>query len=254
MSTTSFTNPVSKDEFNGFWIPHHNAKVMKRGLEENRAPFLPNESGVIKAEPVYNVATGYCLPANRLIPVQFAKMENNYTSNMVATRTTIGSMKNAIKENEKGIFYNFKDEQGEIHVASLFFAEQTQNPEDFINKGSEKIKQMDNLKDISMVIASSEPREYLGTYIAACKSGMKLSVDPQIAEEFKTKIMPNLENDIKSPEDRNKDIPTLSNILFEADKRSTEILKTLSQENNQSKNISKPVEKVQKRDDMEMCF
>ena len=49
---------------------------------------------------------------------------------------------------------------------------------------------MDNLKDVSMVIASSEPKEYLGTYMAACKSGMKLSVDPQNAEEFKAKLMP----------------------------------------------------------------
>ena len=251
MSTTSFTNPVSKDEFNGFWIPHHNAKVMKRGLEENRAPFLPNESGVIKAEPVYNVATGYCLPANRLIPVQFAKMENNYTSNMVATRTTIGSMENAIKENEKGIFYNFKDEQGEIHVASLFFPEQTQNPEGIINASKDKIQQMDNLKDVSMVIASSEPKEYLGTYIAACRSGMKLSVDPQIAEEFKGKIMPTLENDIRDPEKRDKEMPTLSNILFEAEKRGADICRTLAAENKQS---VAPKQEKKHSQDMEMCF
>ena len=76
-------------------------------------------------------------------------------------------MGNSIKENEKGVFYNFKDEQGEIHVASLFFPEQTQNPEGIINASKDKIQQMDNLKDVSMVIASSEPKEYLGTYIAA---------------------------------------------------------------------------------------
>ena len=103
-NTNPLENPVSKQEFNGYWIPRHNAKVMKQGLEENKAPFLPDSTGNIKAEPIYNMATGYCLPANRLIPVQFAKMQNGYNSNVVATRTTLGGMENSIKENEKGVF------------------------------------------------------------------------------------------------------------------------------------------------------
>ncbi len=243
-----FKKPVSKDEFNGFWIPHHNAKVMKRGLEENKAPFLPDASGNIKAEPIYNAASGYCLPASRLIPVQFAKMENGYNSNIVIPRSTVTALKNSIKENEKGVFYNFKNEQGEIHVASLFFPEQTQNPDDAINATKDKIQQIDNLKDVSMIIASSEPKEYLGSYIAACRSGIKLSVDPQIAEEFKSKIMPALENDIRDPEKRDKNLPTLSNILFEADKRGSEICKTLAAESSQS------VAPKQKKTEMEMCF
>ena len=107
---------------------------------------------------------------------------------------------------------------------------------------------MDNLKDVSMVIASSEPKEYLGTYIAAWRSGMKLSVDPQIAEEFKSKIMPTLENDIRDPEKRDKNLPTLSNILFEADKRGSEICRTLAAENTQSATPK------QKKPEMEMCF
>ena len=147
--------------------------------------------GYTKVDPIYNnAASGYRLPVGRLIPVQFAKMENSYESNVAATRTSIGAMENTLKENKKGVFYNFKDETGEIHTVSLFFSEQTQNPEGIINASKDKIQQMDNLKDVSMVIASSEPKEYLGTYMAACKSGMKLSVDPQIAEEFKAKLMP----------------------------------------------------------------
>ena len=113
-------------------------------------------------------------------------------------------MENGIKENEKGVFYNFKDEQGEIHTSSLFFAEQTQNPDALIAASKDKIQQKTNLKDYSMVIASSEPKEYLGTYMAACGSGMKLSVDPQIAEEFKKKLMPTLENDLKNRKSETK--------------------------------------------------
>lgn len=93
LNSTKINLEIEKfqDEFNGFWIPHHNAKVMKRGFEENKAPFLPDASGNIKAEPIYNGASGYCLPANRLIPVQFAKMENGYNSNIVFPRSTVGA-------------------------------------------------------------------------------------------------------------------------------------------------------------------
>lgn len=252
-NTNPLENPVSKQEFNGYWIPRHNAKVMKQGLEENKAPFLPDSTGVIKAEPIYNMATGYCLPANRLIPVQFAKMQNGFNSNIVATRTTLSGLENGIKENEKGVFYNFKDEQGEIHTSSLFFAEQTQNPEALIAASKDKIQQKTNLKDVSMVIASSEPKEYLGTYMAACRSGMKLSVDPQIAEEFKSKLMPTLENDLKKQEERNKELPTLSNLLFDADKRATEITRTLSQSQAPEQNLA-PKQPKKQTQDMEMCF
>lgn len=107
---------------------------------------------------------------------------------------------------------------------------------------------MDNLKDVSMVIATSEPKEYLGTYIAACRSGMKLSVDPQIAKEFKEEIMPTLENDIRDPDKRNITMPTLSNISFEADKRGAEICRTLAAENGQT------VAPEKKQPKKEMCF
>ena len=99
-------------------------------------------------------------------------------------------MENTLKENKKGVFYNFKDETGEIHTVSLFFPEQTQDPQSMLNAIRDKIMPASSLKDVSMVIASSELKEYIGTYMAACKSGMKLSVDPQIAEEFKAKLMP----------------------------------------------------------------
>ena len=74
---------------------------MKRGLEENKAPFLSNASENIKVEPINKVATGYCFPGGRLIPAQFAKMKSGYSSNIVAPRTTIGALENGIKENEK---------------------------------------------------------------------------------------------------------------------------------------------------------
>ena len=251
-----FETPVAKKEFNGFWIPSHNAKVFKEGLENNKAPFLPDQNGKIKAEPIYNAATGYSLPANRLIPVQFAKLNKGYESNVVAYRTSINGMDNYIREGEKGVFYNFKDEKdGTIHTSSLFFAEQTENPEVFMRISSEKIKQMDNLKDYSMVIGSSEPKEYLGSYLAACKAGFNISVDPALASEFKANILPTLENDMKKIEEKNKELPSLGNILFEADKRSSEILKSLVQSKEVTQEQEKPKPKqTRKQNDNEYCF
>ena len=227
---------VTKSEFNGYWIPRYNAKVMKAGLENNKAPFLPDANGNINAEAVFNFTTHYCLPLNRLIPVQFKKMEEGFKSNIVGTRTTIDSLNISIKENEKGVFYNFKDETGEIHTSSLFFAEQTTNPELMIKEGNEKISLTGDFKDSSMVIATFEPKEYLGTYMAACRSGMKLSVEPQIAEEFKKNLMPVLENELKKSEDKDKSLPSLQELLFEADRRGSEILKVLSTEQNLQQN------------------
>lgn len=253
MSTENTTNssnePVSSKEFSGYWIPRHNAKVMKEGIDNNSAPFLPDERGNIRAEPIYNMATGYCLPGGRLIPAQFAKQKNNFNSNVVSTRTTITSLDNSIKEGEKGLFYNFKDEQGEIHTSSLFFAEQTQNPDAFLEAAKEKIRPRDNLKDYSMVIASGKPVEYLGSYLAACRSGMNLSVSPEIAEQFKQNIMPHLNNDLKNISEKDKSIESVSNILYNADRRATEICKTLSSEQSQS---AAPAKK--KQEEMEMCF
>lgn len=57
--------------------------------------------GYTKVDPIYNAASGYRLPVGRLIPVQFAKMENSYESNVVATRTSIGAMENTLKETTK---------------------------------------------------------------------------------------------------------------------------------------------------------
>ena len=247
-NTNPFEKPLSKNEFNGYWIPSHNAKIMKKGLEENNAPFLPDASGNIKAEPVYSLSTGKCLPANRLIPVQFEKMKMGYTSNLVASKSTISELNTEIKDGEKGILYNFKGKDDNFHTAAFFFPEQTANPEVFNELAQEKIHPLDNLRDISISIESSEPTEYLGTYVAACRSGMKLSVSPEIAQEFKDKIMAHVENDMKKADNRDKNIESVGTILFNADKRGTEILKTLAQEQSNDQTPQR------KKEDMEVCF
>lgn len=248
-NTNPFENPPSKSEFSGYWIPSHNAKVIKEGITSNKAPFLPDANGNIKAEPVYSLSQGYCLPATRLIPVQFEKMDKGYRSNIVATRRQITDAGNSLKDGEKGVLYNFKGKDDNIHTTALFFPEQTENPQSVIDRAKEKIQPRGNLKEIDMEITSGKPVEYLGTYIAACKGGMRLSVSPEIAEEFKNNMMTHVSNDLKKSGEKNRDIDSVGNILFNADRRSTEILKTLALEQATSHSPQKA-----KKQEMEVCF
>lgn len=247
-----FETPVSKNEFNGYWIPKHNAKVMKEGIEYNSAPFLPNANGEIKAEPIYNASTGYVLPATRLIPAQFAKEKKGYESNIVIGRNFAEFASTKLKENEKGVFYNFKDETGEIHTASYFFPEQTENPNAVIQLANENLKPGMDLSNTSIAIASSNPEEYLSCYIAACKCGAKLSVSPEIAEDFKQNLSVILDNDLRSKEEKDVSIPSLGNTLFNADKKATELCKVYA--GNQNEQTASQKKNTSYDDDMEMCF
>lgn len=248
MSTNPFTEPVSEKEFNGYWIPRHNAKVMKAGIENNNAPFLPNAYGQIKAEPVINAATGYCLPGTRLIPAQFARNEKGINSIFVTTKSIMDEVGTKPKEGEKALFYNFKNEEGEICTAPYYFPEQTENPQAVIDKAMTNLKPSENLQNVTMAIANSNPEDYLASYLAACKTGMTLTVDPQISEEFKTKMLPILSNELVKSEDKDKSLKSMNEVLFNADKRSVEIVNELSKSQDPKRTVAEP----KKKQEMEM--
>ena len=170
----------------------------------------------------------------------------------MATRNQIGDAGTELKDGEKGVLYNFKGKDENFHTAAVFFPEQTENPGVIMEMAKDKINQPTNLKGLSLTIKSAEPVEYLGSYIAACKSGMNLFVSPDIAEDFKKNIMVNVNNDLKKAENLDKSIDSVSNILFNADRRGTEILKTLAFEQNQNQNSSMAPKKQEP--EMEMIF
>ena len=71
----------------------------------------------------------------------------------------------------------------------------------------------------------------LSSSIAACKSGAKVEVSPEIAEQFKTNILVVANNELARTEaERNPDIPRISNLLFDADKKAHEIVKSREKE------------------------
>lgn len=226
-----FNNSVSEKQFNGFYIPSHNAKIIKESIENGTAPFLPDQAGNINAKPVINGNTGYCLNAKDLIPLQIVGKDN---SNIAVTYKTTQNIGTRVKEGEKGFFYNFKREDNTIGTSQFFFPEQTENPQlvkDAVNEKVAKNKLPQINKTIE--IQSANPEEYLGTYVAACKSGASLKVNPEISEEFKKNFTAVLDNQLAKKPDRNAEIDTLSNFMFKVDQKANSINKELYAERRQ---------------------
>lgn len=226
-----FNNSVSEKQFNGFYIPSHNAKIIKESIENGTAPFLPDQAGNVNAKPVINGNTGYCLNAKDLIPLQIVGKDN---SNIAVTYKTTQNIGTRVKEGEKGFFYNFKREDNTIGTSQFFFPEQTENPQlvkDAVNEKVAKNKLPQINKTIE--ILSGNPEEYLGTYVAACKSGASLKVNPEISEEFKKNFTAVLDNQLSKKADRNAEIDTLSNFMFKVDQKANSINKELYAERRQ---------------------
>ena len=230
-SNKPFNNSVSEKQFNGFYIPSHSAKIIKESIENGTAPLLPDQAGNVNAKPVINGKTGYCLNAKDLIPLQIVGKDN---SNIAVTYKTTQNIGTRVKEGEKGFFYNFKREDNTIGTSQFFFPEQTENPQlvkDAVNEKVAKNKLPQINKTIE--ILSANPEEYLGTYVAACKSGASLKVNPEISEEFKKNFTAVLDNQLSKKADRNAEIDTLSNFMFKVDQKANSINKELYAERRQ---------------------
>lgn len=248
-----FNNSVSEKQFNGFFVPNHNAKLIRDAIENGSAPFLPDENGNVKTNPIFNGNTGFCLNAKDLIPLQIIQGEN---SNMVATYKTVQNAGTRVKDGEKGFFYNFQREDKTVGTAQFFFPEQTENPEvvkETVLKNVTKAYKngIPNLNK-TIEITSAEPEDYLGSYVAACKSGATLKVSPEIAEEFKENIAPLLNSQTAKLENKNQEMDTLGQFMFKVDQKANVINKELfaevkrehQKEQNQSKKKEQEVEMV----------
>lgn len=249
-----FNNSVSEKQFNGFFVPKHNAKLIRDAIENGSAPFLPDENGNVKTNPIYNGNTGFCLNAKDLIPLQIIQGEN---SNMVATYKTVQNAGTRVKEGEKGFFYNFQREDKTVGTAQFFFPEQTENPEvvkETVLKNVAKAYKngIPNLNK-TIEITSAEPEDYLGSYVAACKSGATLKVNPEIAEEFKENIAPLLNNQTAKLENKNQEMDTLGQFMFKVDQKANVINKELFAEHRQEMQKEfKPKQNNRKPVEMEM--
>ncbi|MCR5252584.1 MAG: ArdC family protein [Treponema sp.] len=221
---------ISKNDWIGAYVPKHTAKLIKAGIENGTAPFIPN-NGQLKPSLIYNVNTEHCLEAKDLIPVQLTKIEKGYESDAVGTYNSASKADTKLKKGERGIYYNFVRKDGQFDHNAFYFAEQMESPEKFSQYAKKHCHQTQNLKNETLKISSPDVTEYLGTYVAACKSGAKLEVTPEISEQFKTNMLAITSNELaRTNAEKNPNIPKMSDVLFDIEKYSSNIVKNREKE------------------------
>ncbi len=226
MSDAISLNP-SKNEWFGSIVPRHTAKLINQGIEDNSLPLLPGKDGKIEITPIYNANNGWVLNAKDLVPAQITRQKAGYESNIVATKNSIDKAGTRVKSGEKGLFYNFKNQEGEFRHSQYFFAEQLEHPDRLVE--SAKIRQPNKLQKETLKIDSAE--NYLPMYIAACKSGAGLEVSPEVAERFKKNISAMCKNELaKTPAEKTPGLPSLNEFLYNADVKANEIVKSIEKE------------------------
>lgn len=236
-----FESGVSERKFSGNLIPYHNAKMIREAMDNGTAPFLPDEKGEIAARPIYNANTGFCLYAKDLILLQIVANNNPAAdySTIVATKSSIEAAHTSIKAGERGFFYNFKREDGSIGTTQFFFPEQTEHPERVIEAASKKISAAqgerrenggNGLARRTIEITSPDAEEYLGKYMAACRTRSLLKCTPEVATEFKKNLSAVLDNQFAKKGEFRQDVGNLNNLLFNADKKSAEIVRQMNSE------------------------
>ncbi len=249
-----FESNVSEKRFSGNWIPYHNAKMIREAMENGTAPFLPNEKGEIVARPIYNANTGYCINAKDLIPLQIVARNNPAAdySTIVATKNSIDAAQTSVKAGEKGFFYNFKREDGSIGTTQFFFPEQTEHPERVIDAASKKISATQNKHRKngenaqvrgSVEITSPDAEEYLAKYVAACKTHSSLKCAPEVAAEFKKNLSAVLDNQFAKKGEFKREVGNLGKLLFNADKKSVEIVRQINAESRETEQRKSPEKK-----------
>lgn len=236
---------LTKEQESVLAVPYWQAVAWKESLDKGFAPFLPNKDGVVNAQPIYNLKSGYCLSGNDLVLAQIAKAKNDYKSNTVATYNMINDAKSFVKQGEHGINVNFKDQQGDYHMVTYFFPEQTGHPNrvDLGRANSRAIQPSNDIIDAK----SAEPTQYMAAYLTACKTGAKFVVSPEVAEAFKQNITPIVENMAQKKVDRNPSIPKLNDVMFEASKLSLEAIKGMENRQGVGKAAEQKKEVAHKR-------
>lgn len=219
--------------FNGALLAKHNAKLIQTAVENGTAPFLPDSQGKINPVPVYNLNTGFIVPDENLVLLQMKQKEMGFASNVVGTFNTIQEAGTEIggKMSEGyGTHYVFKNSKNEFSVGTFYFPEETKAPEKVLEL-NKKIKYPQKLQDKSFEI--KDVQSYLPAYFAACKSGISLTVSPEVTEQFKSELLTVIKNDL-SVKNKNPEIPSTKSYFSNADYKSSAVIAAVKE--------NKPVE------------
>lgn len=222
---------VSSNDWNGVFVPKHTAKLISQSFEDGTSPFIP-VGGKLNPPFVYNVNTGFSPDAKDLIPLQLTKIAKGYSSNAVGTYSSMSKAGTRIKTGEKGLFFNFVGKDGEFHHSAYFFAEQTEQPERFLDFASKNFRRQQSLKGQTIKIESPNVEDFLSVYVASSRSGASIEVSQKVAKQFKKNLLEITSNELaKTEAEKNPKIPKLDDVLFKADKKAKEIVKSLEKEN-----------------------
>lgn len=237
---------VAKNDLSGYYLARQRANLIKDGIENNTAPFLPTD-GKVKPILICSASTGFALDARAMIPAVLKKTKEGYESNVVGAYGVVGKAGTKIKEGEHGVGVMFKNKDEEIKSAHLYFPEQMEDPAKFKEFAQKNIKQEMRLTGQTFTITSPEVTEYLGAYVAACQSGASVSVSPEVAEKFKANLSAVVDNELAKSAEKNPDIPKLGDLLFETDKKAFELVKGREKELGLTQKIEKAQEQKPKQ-------
>lgn len=235
-------NPVSQKQNVGRFVALQRAKLMKDGITNNTAPFIPQNGETLSPEPIYNAKFGVPLEARTMIPAALLKSQNGFKSNVVASYYTSQEAKTAIVKDSKGVGNLYQGSDGEFHSSNYYFADQMEQPEKLQDFANKNMKWQKRLTNETLKAESPELSDYLASYLAAARGGAKLEVSPEVAEQFKANMLAVCENEMKPYQAmKDKSLPKLSDVFNEADKKSYSILKNrekelgIAQENKQER-------------------
>lgn len=236
-------NEVSQ---NYFWVSKQNAKTILAGMENQTAGFCLDKSGKLNPTPIYDANTGYCLNGVSLLCGQIIKNQNGFENNIVGTYTTFNNSNNSklAEKKREGIPVLWTNKDGVLRFKEYYFSEQTEHPER-LTELSKNIKKGHDLSKETVAVNTAE--DFLPAYIAASKSGLNISVSPEVLNQFNENFKAVCENELKG---KNKDltIPKFTEYVFQADRKSIDIIKSIATEKGYAKSPAKAksTEKAQK--------
>ena len=206
------------------WLPRHNAKLIKKAVLENIAPFLPDDYGRINTKTIYNLKNGKCLPVEVLIPAQIKQIANKVDSNYMIPYSYILNNNIQLIPGSDNVFYNSNSK-----ISTYVFPESIKKKriEKKINKKC-NFQNNENLSHLTQEITSSEPVEYLTAYNISCKTGMKLKVSKEISDDFINKLNEIIDNELLSGSARNTELMDLTTLFSSVEKKSISLIKNIT--------------------------
>jgi hypothetical protein len=201
-------------------------------LEKGNLPFLPDKNGLCDTRPVRNALTGYEFTGINQILAKAYLQEKGLAGQNILTFEQANKCGAGIEKGAKAFQLSFQDKENrdengkaKVVINHYFAASQVKRPEKLPT-----LEQKKQLEKKVFASPSSEPVQYLASYLACVKTGATFTPSTEIASTFSQKFKEALET---SPSN-----------LFRIGRDAQKILKTAAQEVSQSMKRAEPTHSV----------